>query len=997
MLRGGSAVLLLAALCAMLPGAAHAAARGTHRSAPSHDAIMPGIVIVALKGNGTDAGPSRTATAPETLLRNAGMRSARRLFAPVAMRKPGAEVPDLSALGRIYECTLPDGADPVAAAARLSRDPNVDYAEPRYLHRLADTPNDPLLADQNAAFTRLNAFAGWTLGKGSPSVLIATIDGGTYWRHEDLLPNVRINALEDVNQNGIFDAPDNNGVDDDGNGYVDDVVGWNFTNSTNDPSGLTATPQSHAHGTATASHFGAVANNGTGIAGSSWNCALLPVCVASATGDNLIAYGYEGIVYAALRGAKVINCSWGRSGGFSRFEQDVITTVTAGGALVVAAAGNENTNSDALPFYPANYRGVLAVGATESASDARAAFSNYGMNVPVYAPGVHIHSAFVGGGYGDGGNGTSYSSPLVAGLAGILRSVQPALTPGQIAAQIRSTADPIDNVNPSYAGLLGHGRVNFARALSENNVALEVLAASARTPGGRSTFLPGDTVLVRLTLRNALFLTANTIAFTATTSSGFLAPLAVPAPVASLAAGQTVEPEPFQFVVGSVGGASSIVIRMRWTAGGAASGGFALPVMVFPVLPQWAMQQDGYDAGFFSVHAVSPAVAWAGGGDGVGSYPVALRTTDGGETWDDRRGDLAGCDLYCIRALDADRAWAGTGDGRIFATTNGGLQWVQQSYPGRQSPFINGVWMFPDGTGYAQGDPPGDNRFVVLKTTDFGGTWAHLASEPLGTAGEAGWNNSFWWADANHGWFGTNHAKVWRTTDGGASWSSAPSGATNSFGVSFHDASTGYAIHDGGNVSRTTNGGASWTPLSSGTTDIISSVAAVTGTSSAWFATAFAPYRTRNTGGSWSAETLFPFSGSLNHISFADTLSGWVVSSNGEILKYTPPTITDVQDGAPPAVPVSITLQQNYPNPFNGNTRITFTVSGSSRDLTIRVFDVLGREVGTLAHGVHPPGAYAVAFDARDRASGLYLCVLEAAGVDGNAPLRLVRPMVLIR
>ena len=94
-------------------------------------------------------------------------------------------------------------------------------------------------------------------------------------------------------------------------------------------------------------------NNGVGMAGSAWNGASLPVWAAPSTAGNSIAYGYEGIVYAAARGATVINCSWGRLGGYSRFEQEVITSVTAGGALVVAAAGNDNVNLDSTPHYPA--------------------------------------------------------------------------------------------------------------------------------------------------------------------------------------------------------------------------------------------------------------------------------------------------------------------------------------------------------------------------------------------------------------------------------------------------------------------------------------------------------------------------------------------------------------------------------------------------------------------------------------------------------------------
>jgi photosystem II stability/assembly factor-like uncharacterized protein len=974
--------------------------RSSQRAASRTD-IVPGVIIVAMK-DGTSAVVDQAAgtrTVPVPALLRAGIASARQLFPDVLSMQSTERAAALRPLSRIFECAIPAGADPIAMAAQLSRSPGVEYAEPKYLHTLYDNPNDPLLGSQNAAFTRLNTYAGWTIAKGASSVLIATVDGGTYWRHEDLLPNVRINATEDVNKNGVFDAADANGIDEDGNGFIDDVVGWNFTNGTNDPTGLAATPQSYAHGTATASHFGAVANNGIGMAGSGWNCALLPVCTASATSDNSIAYGYEGIVYAAARGAQVINCSWGRLGGFSRFEQEVIISVTNGGALVVAAAGNDNANLDLTPHYPANYRGVLAVGATSSSSDARASFSNYGMNVPVFAPGVDILSAFISGGYGNGGSGTSYSSPLVAGLAGILKASNPALTPGQIEARIRSTADPIDNVNPGYAGLLGRGRVNFARALSEDNPVVEATAATVRTSGGRTYFLSGDTILVTLTLKNPLFVTATNVAFSASSGSGSVSVVDVPPQVNTLAAGQTVQPGSFKFVVGTVSSASTTALRLRWTINGGNSDGYAVTAMLFPVLPQWAMQVDGADAALFSVHAVNPSVVWASGGDGLGTSPLVLRTTDGGATWLNRTGDMASADLYCISAVDANRAWVGTGDGRIFCTLNGGTTWTLQSYNGRQSPFINGVRMFLDGTGYAQGDPPGDGKFVLLKTTDFGGNWAHIANEPQGSSGEAGWNNSFWWTDAAHGWFGTNHSRVWRTTDGGTGWSSASTGSTSSYGVAFRDASTGYAIHDGGYVARSTNGGQSWTVLQpAATAEDLKAVSALPGSTSVWYASGLAPYHSRDEGSTWTAESLFPFIGSLNHISFADTTAGWVVTSYGEILKYIPSTVTGVEDAIPAEVPTGIALLQNYPNPFNGTTRITYTLRGGSASrITVRVFDLLGREVSVLADGIQDEGDHAVVFDARDHASGMYMCVLDAVPLNGSASFRLTRPMVLIR
>lgn len=962
--------------------------------------VVPGVVLVAMQDETTGG----TLKAPASL---AAVSAAFQRAGVVAVRQAFPSMPDvvdaqraaaLRPLGRIMACTVPMHADPRAVAAELARAPGVAYAVPEYVHTLYDTPNDALFSLQASPFTQMNATAGWSLAKGSPSVLIATIDGGTYWRHEDLLPNVRINSAEDVNHNGVFDAGDNNGIDDDGNGFIDDVVGWNFANNTNDPSGLPSMSASYAHGTATASHFGAVSNNTIGMAGSGWNCALLPVCAASATSDNSIAYGYEGIVYAAARGAAVINCSWGRLGGFSRFEQDVITAVTNAGSLVVAAAGNDNTDLDAVQHFPACYRGVLAVGATFSTTDERASFSNYGTNVPVFAPGVSILSAFVGGGYGNGGSGTSYSSPMVAGLAGLIKSAHPSWTPAQIAAQIRSTADNIESVNPSFVGKLGKGRVNFARALSENNPAVEVISSSVTTSDGRAYFLPGDTIQFTVAIRNPLFATATNVSFTATSSTGTVTPVQVPDAVPALNAGQSLQLVPFRFKVGAVGFTTNVVLTIRWSINGSNGDGFAASAMLFPVAPQWMMQVDGSDAAFFSVCAVSPSVVWVSGGSGTATLPMVLRSTDGGSTWSDHTGNLSGVDLYCITALDANRAWVGTSDGKLFATTNGGANWVQQSYPLTQSPFIDGIKFFQDGTGYALGDPASGDRFVILKTTDFGGTWSHALNEPVGSSGEAGWNNSFWWTDAQHGWFGTNHGKVWRTTNGGTTWSSGNTGSSNSFGVAFRDTLTGYAVHDAGYVARSTNGGQTWSALTTPTNATISAVAVPPGTPAVWAVTAGGLYHSRNEGATWTTETAYPYVGSLNHVSFADTSSGWAVTSFGEVLRFTAPLVTGIAGQAPPDVPVGFAMLSSYPNPFNGGSRIAYRIPGNAAcQVNLRVIDVLGREVDRLVAGTQEPGEHVVVFDARGRASGVYVVVLDATPVAGGAPFRLTHSMILLR
>jgi len=1000
----------LVALATFFAGSVFAAAKpsGASRVARTFsptEEVIPGVVIVKFNPEVivTESSNRTSSSSINRALTEEGVLSLVRTFKFVpqlsATRLAAGDV-DLS---RIYYAEISSAADPRLVASRLSLLDEIEYAEPKFMHYLNDTPNDPNLPSQMNAFNRMNTFNGWTIAKGSATVPIGVVDGGTYWPHEDLNPNTFAKALEDINGSHRFEpgpppAGDEDGIDQDGNGFVDDVIGWNFANNTNNPRGLAGTPNSAAHGTATASHFGARTNNSIGMAGSSWNCSIIAICAAAPTQDNGIAFGYEGIAYAYANGAKVINCSWGRTGGYSGFEQDVITAATQAGTLVVCAAGNGTNNNgvgklnDAVPDYPPGYKNVLAVGATSSLSDARASFSNYGRTVPVFAPGTSIHSAFNGGGYGNGGDGTSYSSPLVAGLAGIVKSQHPTWIPRQVALQIKTTCDSIDGANPSLAGNLGRGRVNFARALSESHAGIEIKTATLRTPSGRTLFLQNDTIVVTLTVQNILFVAANNLTFAATTSDPAVSVLQGTINAGNVAVGQEVTLAPMSFKVAALTVAKDVVIRLDWVSNTNERDSWAYKVTVFPSVPQWETQDSPTTIGLFSVKAVNQNIVWACGGNGSATSPVAIRTSNG-RNWVNATGNLTGQDLYCITAIDSNRAWVGTGSGKIFATTNGGATWSQQTYPGTQSPFINAVWMFNDGTGYAMGDPPGTGRFVVLKTTNFGQAWAHTASEPIGASSEAGWNNSLAMTDANHMWFGTNASRVWRTPDGGATWSSAASGSTNSYAIAFKDDNNGIVGHSTGTIRVTNNGGATWTTASSPTATAVVGLSYLAGTNYAWFVAGSTPYKTTNNAGSWTSQTVYPISGTLNHVSFADTSNGWSVTSNGEIVRYRPAGSTGVNDGGRSVLPNEFALFQNYPNPFNPTTKITFSVPsvGTGHVLSLRVLDVLGREVATLVNEMKPAGEYSVVFDAAKLSSGVYYYRLTSGSYSETKKMLLLR------
>ncbi|MCA9971887.1 MAG: S8 family serine peptidase, partial [Anaerolineales bacterium] len=239
----------------------------------------------------------------------------------------------------------------------------------------------------------------------------------------------------------------------DGNGYVDDVHGWNMVNDNASLSDNTG------HGTEVAGVIAAAANNGQGIAGLCWNCRLMILKVTQPGGIANYSDIIEAIQYATLKGADVVNLSLGGSN--NSVSLRLAVEAAAETAVVVGGAGNDN---DDAPFYPAAYDSVLAVAGT-NAGDARVSSSNYGVWVDVAAPGELITTTFDGGSYGMT-SGTSMAAPFVSGLAGLLRSAHPAWSADMGRAQILQTAAPIDGLNPGYAGLLGSGRIDAAAALT---------------------------------------------------------------------------------------------------------------------------------------------------------------------------------------------------------------------------------------------------------------------------------------------------------------------------------------------------------------------------------------------------------------------------------------------------------------------------------------------------------------------------------------------------
>lgn len=348
-----------------------------------------------------------------------------------------------------------------ASVDELRHSGEVAFADLNYVARTTDliTPTDPGWANQWGP-TKIDVPAAWAVVTGTSQIVVATIDSGLQLTHEDLLSQRWLNAAE---------VPGNN-LDDDHNGYIDDVNGWHFFQRWN---GSTYVPDENAnvaddygHGTHVAGII-AAAYNGVGVVGVAPGVRVMPVKVIDQFGNATYSDIAAGIVYAVDNGAQIINLSLGGEID-SPVLQAPIEYARLHNVLVIAATGNSGGGVS----YPAAYDSVLAVAATDS-SDQVAAFSNYGSAVDLAAPGVDIYStwchpnvlmATCEGSYYFNKSGTSMAAPHVSGVAALVWSHRPNLSANLIAYQLMYTADDIGTVGLDIFS--GHGRVNADRAVN---------------------------------------------------------------------------------------------------------------------------------------------------------------------------------------------------------------------------------------------------------------------------------------------------------------------------------------------------------------------------------------------------------------------------------------------------------------------------------------------------------------------------------------------------
>lgn len=388
-------------------------------------------------------------------------------------------------LMRTFTMSLPDGISPRHALKVLRNEiQSIEIAEPRYSEKTLFKPDDTYLVQQNF-LSVIKAFEGWDIYQGDTSVIIGIIDNGFLQSHDDLKDNIALNYAE----------LENNGIDDDQNGFMDDHRGVNLAwPNDGTPAGSTYI-QYDGHGTSVAGVASATWNNAKGIAGVGAKSRFFPI-KAGKEGSDRVEYGYEGILYGIMRGFPILNCSWGSANSYSEINQSIIDFAIERNVLVIAGAGNDNNRA---PVYPASYRGVMSVGETDI-TDTKSMGSSWGWSTDIMAPGYNVRTTDNEEFSYTSQNGTSFAAPIISGCIALVHGKYPEASLAVIEEHLKATADPIDIQNSFLAGFLP-GRVNLLKALQESPLERPYLKVNWTLDEFKKKAI-GDTLFLRIFIRN---------------------------------------------------------------------------------------------------------------------------------------------------------------------------------------------------------------------------------------------------------------------------------------------------------------------------------------------------------------------------------------------------------------------------------------------------------------------------------------------------------------
>ena len=408
---------------------------------------------------------------------------------------------------RIVQAPLRSGLSAQDAVHALSGNAAFEYVEPNYRYHVDGgvIPNDSLF-DGEWWLKNIHAPEAWQITEGDSTIKIGFVDTGVEWLHPDLVDQFAVNPFEDINHNGLFDAwpsdsigmdahghmvlGDIDGIDHDGNGYANDVIGYDFVDQESlnigDWSGRDPIPQDeNGHGTAIAGIIAARQNNHIGISGIAPKCKLVALRAFDATGNGEDDDIASAIVYAADNGVRILNLSFGDIVP-SILQHDAIRYATSKGVLVFASSGNGGGDG---PHYPSDFDECVSVGGTtnDPAEDDLYVFTTHGEGMDVVGPAENVLTTHLGNGYAEV-SGTSASSPIAAGIAALILSKKPNFTPLELRSVLESTTQDI--LTTGYDHYSANGRVDALNAVSYKSGAAMKLTA----PHTMDEFHIGDTV-----------------------------------------------------------------------------------------------------------------------------------------------------------------------------------------------------------------------------------------------------------------------------------------------------------------------------------------------------------------------------------------------------------------------------------------------------------------------------------------------------------------------
>jgi len=888
-------------------------------------------------------------------------------------------LPDLS---RIYQIEFPIEYNVVVVAKEFSKDRNIEYAEPVPINYPLEVPNDPVYVQQYYLHQIQSELAweelAWDIHKGEDGdsvVILSVTDNGCKYDHNDIGDNIWNNLGEDFDGDGktfewngsawVFDSDDINSIDDDGNGFIDDLIGWNFDNGNMYPM------DTEGHGTWVSGFAGATTNNGIGIASISYNLDLMPVK----------GYYYNSIIYAAENGADVINCSWG-GGSYSQANKEVIEYVDGLGSIVVAAAGNSNSSE---PFYPACYPYVISVAGIDS-QNVRVPYTTYGAGIDVAAPAPQDIEPFIttylNGSYGFVTLGTSFSSPIVTGLIGLIKSYHPTWSRDQIVKQLLYTTENINSVNPEFENLLGTGKINAYHALADNNLTitpeLKIIMSllSYTMEEDTKALYSNSSVSFSLLVQNCShFLDANPLTITMTSNNPDIQ--IIDGEFSGIIAANSIEELQDEFQIQIASNAATAIATLTFNVSAnlpvVAGSVFEINLIVNPNGSLvWEGEENGQDySGEFIKNYLS-----------TNSYQY-LYTTESVLSYNGLNALFLSFGNYgssgSTNTIFTDYQAAQVQDylesgGKIYLEGGDALGWDQAGNAYLYSLF--GLSSVNDGAANIINSLEGQNatltqEMLFTSSTQVNNAWIDIFTPNVnGTVAfyESGYGNVAVQSIGGHG------QKTF-------CFSYALSELVDEDSPSTRDTLI-QRLLDFFEVE----------PLQLPSAPILVAPADSTVIDST--SALFMWYRSQPAVTKYWVEldTTDQFSNSFIDSTITDTtylysamqpnksywwrikafnLAGW--GDFSEVRMFS----TNIVSVENEEIPVEYALHQNYPNPFNPATTIKFSIPEMSF-VTLRVYDVLGNEVTTLINGENTAGYYEIKFDASVLASGIYFYRLQA-------------------